>query len=301
MKSNHRDDDFDDDMPRRRGSNGIATAAMVLGMLSLILTVFAGIPAIICGAIGLARVKETGTGKSTALAGLILGIVGCLVCPFALIGVGLLLPAVSKVREAASRMNDSNHFKETALATYGYEEKMGEFPRPFFKDQKMTNENLSWRVALLNYAEQPSKYDLSFNYAKAWDSPENQKPSNQLIDMYVSKSDPPGTTQTRIQGFVGPGTMFDPTVPSVKFQMVTDGTSNTILFAESRTLVPWAAPQDMPYSANGPLPQLGNPTRPGFIVCMADGSVKFVKNTVNPAVLRGYITRNDGIVPQPLD
>ena len=83
--------------------------------------------------------------------------------------------------------------------------------------------------------------------------------------------------------------------------MVTDGTSNTILFAESRNLVPWAAPQDMPYSANGPLPQLGNPTRPGFIVCMADGSVKFVKNTVNPAVLRGYITRNDGIVPQPLD
>ena len=177
MNSNHRDDDFDDDMPRRRGSNGIATAAMVLGILSLILTVFAGIPAIICGAIGLSRVKETGTGNSPALAGLILGIVGCLMCPFMFIGVGLLLPAVSKVREAASRSNDSNHFKETALATYGYEETMGEFPRPFFKDQKQTNENLSWRVALLKYVDQPSKYDLSFDYTKTWDAPENLRPS----------------------------------------------------------------------------------------------------------------------------
>lgn len=295
--------EFEDDRPAQRETNGMATAALILGILSLFLSILTGLPAIICGVIGLSRAKEARTGTGPALAGLLMGILGSVVCPIAAILLGLLLPAVQKVREAAARMDDTNHYKETALSAFNFESTMNAFPPPFYKDQKIENDQLSWRVVLLKYSERANTYDHSFDYTQAWDAPVNQKASNQFVDYYVSKLDPAGTKETRIQGFVGKGTMFDPDVRNgIKFTDVTDGASNTILFAESRTLVPWAAPRDMPYSANAPIPLLGHPSRPqGFIVCMADGSVRFVKHTANQDILRPYITRNDGQVVRALE
>src|SRR5262245_45927443 len=64
------DDDDYDDRPRRDPPNGMATTALVLGLLALCTGPLTGIPAIIFGVIGLT--KPGGHGK--AIAGIVIGL-----------------------------------------------------------------------------------------------------------------------------------------------------------------------------------------------------------------------------------
>ena len=73
--------------------------------------------------------------------------------------IGLLLPAVQKVREAAARAKCQNNLKQIGIALHSYHDAIGGLP----KAGKLSNE-LSWHVYILPYTEQNSLYQ-QFNFA----------------------------------------------------------------------------------------------------------------------------------------
>src|SRR5262245_49216124 len=77
--------------------------------------------------------------------------------------IGLLLPAVQKVREAAARTENSNKLKQLALASHNYHDQKRRMP-PYYASAQayygtITNaETGSWPFALLPYVEQDNVY-----------------------------------------------------------------------------------------------------------------------------------------------
>jgi len=68
--------------------------------------------------------------------------------------IGLLLPAVQKIRAAASRLRCQNNMKQIALAMHNYHQATGAFPSPDNRDTQ-----LSWHIYLLPYLEQGNLYE----------------------------------------------------------------------------------------------------------------------------------------------
>src|SRR5262245_5257678 len=85
--------------------------------------------------------------------------------------IGLLLPAIQKVREAAARMKCSNNLKQLVLACHSYESAFGRLPVPYSTGD-------SWVVQILPYIEQGNLLTGYTRYSTAaptvtWQSPVN--------------------------------------------------------------------------------------------------------------------------------
>jgi prepilin-type N-terminal cleavage/methylation domain-containing protein/prepilin-type processing-associated H-X9-DG protein len=72
--------------------------------------------------------------------------------------IGLLLPAVQKVREAAARMQCSNNLKQLALAVHGYHDVYNRIPPNGVGTVPVTTTDLGWTVYILPYIEQEALF-----------------------------------------------------------------------------------------------------------------------------------------------
>ncbi len=281
-------------------TSGMAITSIILGVLSLFFcSVFTGLPAIIVGGLGLGAIGRSRgrlTGKGLAITGIVTGGISCLLVP--LIVIGLLLPSVSRVREAAAHMNNLNNLKQITLAMHEYHEAMGELPPAAMCDPN-GKPLLSWRVAILPYIEQEALY-RQFNFDEPWDGPNNSKLIALMPKVYAlpnGAAPPSGNTYYRV--FVGNGAAFDWCKGAKIPDDFGDGTANTILIAEAATAVPWTKPDELDFNPNGPLPALGGHFSSGYAVGMADAAVQQIPQTVSPQTLKAAITRSGGDVLGP--
>src|SRR5271157_3971814 len=209
--------------------------------------------------------------------------------------VGLLLPATQSAREAARRAQCSNNIKQIMLAMHNYHSANNSFPRDITdKDGKPL---LSWRVAILPYIEQAELYN-KFKLDEPWDSPHNKELLKEMPPTFKCPSRvKPEPFTTTYRGFVGTGAMFE-TGQDIGIASIADGTSNTIAVAEASEAVPWSKPADLPFDpqAKPSLYGAGSSHPGGFNCGFADGSVRYIKNSVDAIVFKALITRNGGEV-----
>jgi prepilin-type N-terminal cleavage/methylation domain-containing protein/prepilin-type processing-associated H-X9-DG protein len=80
--------------------------------------------------------------------------------------IGLLLPAVQKVREAASRMKCANNLKQWGLAMHGYHDANGALP-----EGNRGNPRRTWVVLVWPYVEQGNMYVQFDQTVNFWQPP----------------------------------------------------------------------------------------------------------------------------------
>jgi hypothetical protein len=106
--------------PVTRGSNGVAVAGLVFGILGIILCPLGifGILAIIFGAVGMSKARKVNAGAGQATAGLILGIVAVVLMP---ILIGIMLPALNQARTLAKNAMSATNLNGLGKAVMLYQ------------------------------------------------------------------------------------------------------------------------------------------------------------------------------------
>jgi prepilin-type N-terminal cleavage/methylation domain-containing protein/prepilin-type processing-associated H-X9-DG protein len=284
--------------------------------------------------------------------------------------IGLLLPAVQKIREAANRMKCSNNLKQWGLAFHNHHDTVGVFP-----EANRSNPRRVWVVLVWPYVEQGNMY-VQFDQTVHFYQPPNTITSTtngiyaKTAPIYYCPSDRPGALwkgdiywRARGNYVVNWGNMAvprntgdpaqDPALGYAPFGYLdfassnqprasgfadmTDGSSNTMLLSEiimARNDTDYDIRGDMmnddrpctqfmtintPNSGTDVSPYCNGTTYPanppctnansgfshkaarsrhsgGVNILLGDGSVRFIRNSIDLATWRALGTMNGGEV-----
>ena len=231
--------------------------------------------------------------------------------------IGLLLPAVQKVREAAARTQCSNNLKQLGLATHNCNDNYRMLPPTFGTFNGASGSALFF---LLPYIEQDNLYRNAAGYSF------NAGVYNQAIKTFQCPSDPTATNGTVYGGAYGSSNyaanylVFKQGGSNIPATF-SDGTSNTLLFAERYQTcggygVLWAYPAeyyytpmfaDPYYTGSGmfqPQPNIATcspsltqtPHTGGMMVSLGDASVRSVNPGLSLTTWYAVQTPNSGEV-----
>jgi prepilin-type N-terminal cleavage/methylation domain-containing protein/prepilin-type processing-associated H-X9-DG protein len=162
--------------------------------------------------------------------------------------IGLILPAIQKVREAAARQNCSNNLKQMGLAFHNHHETLGRFPYggvqvPFTGAQadisqttpKGREASWSWAYFLLPYLEQDSLYkNADSELVRNTPVKTYYCPSRRAAQVYGcgAKIDYAGNAGTSNTGANGAVMRTD--LGAIRLTDISDGTNCTLLAGEKQ-------------------------------------------------------------------
>jgi prepilin-type N-terminal cleavage/methylation domain-containing protein/prepilin-type processing-associated H-X9-DG protein len=235
--------------------------------------------------------------------------------------VGLLLPATRRVHESKARMVCQNNLKQLMLALHDCEStgrpSTGHpdgpaarlFPPGCWGRGTAPEERLSWMVAVLPYIEQEplfKQFDVEKGYAG------NRAVSQTLVKTFLCPAANEAVTADAATHYVAlsgvghdaagrpvdlPGNGFMGYDRPTSIAAIKDGTSNTIALTETRLgHGPWARGGASNLRGFDPDVPLHGDQRPfgahtnGMTVAMADGSVRLLRDSIEPKNLAAAIT-----------
>jgi prepilin-type processing-associated H-X9-DG protein len=221
----------------------------------------------------------------------------------------LLMPAMRSAPEAAHNAQCVNNLKQIGLALHNYQEMYETLPPAYVTDDDGTPLH-SWRVLILPFLDRKDLYG-QYRFDEPWNGPNNRKLAERIPEVFrcpaIAKNrwsiwgnSPGENSLTPYVVLTGEETPF-PGPRAMKSEEITDGTSNTMMVVEldMESGVPWMAPQDIDPAGFSRMLSVENQHRlqhpPGLAnVAFADGSVKFLKKSIDRKTLRSLSTANGG-------
>ncbi len=172
--------------------------------------------------------------------------------------IGLLLPAVQKVREAAARMQSSNNMKQMGLAAHNYADTNQMMPPSFVEASSAAYpqwKDGSWMVNILPYVEQGNLKNVVDNSGSSsgqyYEITYNQSPPK----IFINPTDPSNSNGAYTDGpwgiysvtgyvanYLATGCVLKNSTGAPfkqqtrEINQITDGTSNTILYTQRVTV-----------------------------------------------------------------
>ena len=130
-----------------------------------------------------------------------------------LLGVGLLIPAVNRVHQAADRMSCQNHLRQLGIAVLNYYESIrpGAFPMATVASDTLPYEKrLSWLYDVDPFLVARMTPKPAHDRTKAWDAEENRQVVHEDLINYLcpanpNRARPPNLPLTNYVGIAGLG------------------------------------------------------------------------------------------------
>ena len=208
-------------------------------------------------------------------------------------------------RAAARRSTSKNNLKQIGLAMHGYHDSFRQLPAGGTFDSTGQPHH-GWVAQLLPYLDQgPLLQQIDFN--QPWNAEVNRKPFQTRINMIynpgiVSDYDTGKSSKEAFQGYqpahyAANSQMFSVNTKN-NFRQIKDGSSNTIFAGKIKANIkPWGDPRnfrDPGLGINRSARGFGSPFVGGANFLMGDGSVRFLSEDIDPAVLKALSTPNGG-------
>ncbi len=230
-------------------------------------------------------------------------IVGILICGGLL--TALFVPAFQQSREAAQRSASKNNLRQIGKGAHQFHDMNRHFP-PFTAWQEKGQGQHSWQTRMLPMVGHHALHQ-QIQLQQNWNSPNNSAAMRTEVEVFLNPGiadNTKGGNGFGLSHYAANSLLTNAGDGShLRMRDITDGTANTLYSGEvTDGFRPWGDPNNLRDPSRGigrgatrfNGPWSGGSHGAHFL--FADGSVRFIKQTISPLTLRGIATPNSGEV-----